>query len=112
MERQVKVELEDESGEIVGVYFINKLNVAAQTKLSSLSAEILERDIDDAEKNQLCSCAALAVSVTEEDGKPLYDGDVDKIFNEMDYDVHAVLCAEYIQLNPVRGSLKAKKKKS
>lgn len=113
MEKQIKVDIQDEKGKVVETYLIDKATVGQTVRRFSLITNVMERKLPDHEQGQMLNCCALASVLKNAKGELLFpdeDG-ADRIYNEMSYDQSALLVDAYLEINPLSSGLKAKKKK-
>jgi|TARA_R110002124_G_scaffold236648_2_gene401874 hypothetical protein len=114
MDKSAIITLTNDKNKVIAEFMVKKLTIATNARRLSMTSRIIDLDLDDAEKGQLLTCAALAATVYNVDGTILYpdkDG-ADNLYNEMDIEVYEALCKAYVELNPLEPTLTAKKKKS
>ena len=115
MKNLTEVKLTNGGNKIVATYYISKVTIGENARRLKLLKPILEDDsLDEFMKNTRLTCASLVCSLYDKDGELLYPGDdaVDKMLEDLDFEVFDILCSEYSEINPLQSTLKAKKKKS
>lgn len=122
---KLKVDIKNEKGKVVFSCVIHELSVAMEARKNELMSEIFNKDISDATKGMLFSCAAFAATFHNEDGTLMYpDKPKDKddeaedeesaaydVYNTLSAKVYKHLCDAYVEVNPIETTLDAKKKK-
>ena len=114
MDKSAIITLTNSDNKIVAEFMVKRLTIGTNARRLSMTSKIIDLDIDNAEKGQRLTCAALASTVCDKEGNLLYpDADgAEKVYEEMDLEVYDALCQAYVELNPLEPSLTAKKKKS
>jgi hypothetical protein len=113
MEKQIKVDIQDEKGKVVESYLIDKATVGQTARRFSLISKVVDSKLPDHEQGQMLNCCALASVLKNTEGELLFPDDdgADRIYNEMSYEQSSLLVDAYLEINPLTSGLKAKKKK-
>lgn len=111
MEKSVQVDIED-GDKVITSFIVERANIGQTARRFNLTSAVMDLEVSDHEKNQMLNCCALASVLKTVDGEYAYPGDdgATKIYDEMDYEMSAILVQTYLELNPTSGSLTAKKK--
>lgn len=115
MKDLTEVKITGGNNKVIATYLISKVTIGENARRLRLLQPIIEDEsLDEFMKNTRLTCASLACSLYDKDGELVYPGDdaVDKMLEDLDFEVFDILCAEYSEINPLQKSLKAKKKKS
>jgi|TARA_R110000744_G_scaffold240795_1_gene358173 hypothetical protein len=113
MEKQLKVDIQDDKGNLVDSYLIDKATVGQTARRFSLISKVVDRKMPSHEQGQMLNCCALASVLKNLDGELLFPDDdgADRLYNEMSYEQCSLLVDSYLEINPITSGLKAKKKK-
>ena len=116
--KQVNVKINNAEGKLVKEFNIKRLTIKSNAKRLKFNSDILKLELDDYAKNNLFTCAALAITLHDKKGDCIYDEIEsiteieDKMEEDLGLEIFDILCKAYQDINPLEPTLKAKKKKS